>query len=172
MMAVKLLAVCLILGSCTLLGFGLADRLKRQAETIGQLRHVLNTLSNEISFSLSPLPDVLRRVSKEDLGMVSDFAACVARELAQGGSFREAWLSALEQYRRRLGISERTVQILQNLGHSLGTLSRELEVGNIHIALGALKEEEQRVRARYDKDAKMYRSLSIMAGILIVVIFL
>ncbi len=173
MTTVKIAACCLIVLSCALLGLHLADRLRRQAATIEQLKRLLRTLSDGIAFSLEPLPTLLDRAAGEELGVVSEFAACVAQELKsnRNGTLRDTWLSALDRFRRRLGVSDATVRVLQNLGRSLGTMSRDIEVGNLHIALDALDEEERRVRALYDQNGKMYRSLSVIAGILLALLF-
>lgn len=169
---VKIAGICMVVFACAMLGKNMSDRLAARKRTLEHLHHFLTTLSNEISFSLEPLPDIIGRVSREDLGHVSEFARYVARELhnRENATLREVWLRGLDKYRKALGISDETLAVLRTLGKKLGTMSKDIEVGNIALALGSIEEEGRRVQTLYDKNSKLYRNLSIMAGVLIVVI--
>ncbi len=172
--AIRLMGAGCILFACAMLGYLTVRRMRQRVKTLAYLEQFLTTLSDEINFSLEPLPNILASLAEEELGEVRVFAAYLAHELKNrdNATLREVWLAGLDKYRRQMGLSDTTMRILQSLGKKLGTMSREIEIGNLSIAIAGVQEEAKRAQALCDKNSKMYQSLSILSGVLLVIVLI
>ncbi|MBA4494984.1 stage III sporulation protein SpoIIIAB [Paenactinomyces guangxiensis] len=168
----KLLGACLILTACTWIGFQMARHVADRPRQIRQLRSALSYLETEIGYGTRPLIQACRQIASQELGPVSRLFATSAKNLAQmdGASTFECFERAieLEWKNNALGRSEQAIML--NLSRTLGISDREDQLHHLALANSNLKVEEMKAREEQERYEKMYKTVGILAGALIVIL--
>ena len=168
------LGIILVLFSCIAFAVMKIAAAREKIGTTRQMRDVLKRMADQISFTMEPLPDILSRISQEELGETGEFLDELASQLkkSENRSLQEVWSSTLDGYAKRLGLSARTISILSGLGERLGRMSRDIELDNISYTIEELDGEIEAQQALFTKNEKLFRSFGVLVGILIVILFI
>lgn len=86
------------------------------------------------------------------------------------GSAGELWKETLLRYKKETYFQEEELKILFAFGETLGYLDQAQQKKHIDLALLELESVEGRLRREYERMAKVYRSMGVLLGILIVVV--
>ena len=162
----------LVVFAAVMLGRVTAERLADRVRTLEYLRFFLKTLSDRIRFSLEPLPTVVADAAAEPLGRATAFASALARELSARPDvpFPTSWERCLTRCQDGLDVSEETVRLLRTLGRTMGTMSKEIELDHLQTAIEGIEAETARAREAHDRNARTYRGLGALAGLLLVLV--
>lgn len=163
-------AMCVIGGS---IGFGMAGagQLRAREETLGELCSAFAWLEEELSFSLTPLPDLLERLGQSRSGQVGEFFAQVSRTLkrAPEEGFRGAWRVAASGC--CLGVlREEELCVVMGLGDTLGRYDAKSQCQALRLAGGRLEKFRQRAGEERSRLGRVYMALSVAAGLAAVLV--
>lgn len=164
-------AVCVLLGAAVL-GRLAVGRLKERAGTLGQLIDALGYLEEELSFRLSPLPELLECLARQHTGPAGRFfAGCLeAMRASPQEGLRTSWQWAAETYLGILRAEERDV--LLPLGNTLGRYDSEGQRQAIRQALARLEQLRTQAEEERGRLGKLYSTVSLAAGALVVIVFM
>ena len=169
---IRLMGALLTAGGGACLGFAAAGRLTRRARVLRQLAGALEQMDREISFRLTPMPQLMERLGEEYPQPVGTLFVRCCQGLDQLGehSLAEIWRSALEK--TDLDLEDRETAVLGELGEVLG----RFEESGLRSALARTAEEldqaAELARQEAEKRGRMYRVLGLAAGGLLVILLL
>lgn len=169
---IRLLGALLTAGGGAFLGFAAAGRLKRRAGVLRQLASALEQMDREISFRLTPMPELMERLSAEYPPPVGQLFANCRRGMEHLGErpLAEIWREALGE--TDLDLEGRGAAVLDELGEVLGRFGES----GLHDALVRAGEELTRegelAREDGEKRGRMYQVLGLAAGGLLVILLL
>lgn len=168
----QLSGAALIILSCALLGFYQANQLSNRPRQLRQWIKALQRLETEIDYGFTPLPQALVNICGKEQSPVTLLLVEVAEQLGKrsGVTTAEAWQQAIARHwtASSLKIAER--EVLEQLGATLGLSDRSDQIKHIRLALSHLRSEEETAREEQMKYSKMWRSLGILGGTLIVIL--
>jgi len=155
----------------TMIGFTVSNQYTNRPKHIRQLLQALQQLETEISYGMTPLPDALHSIARK----TQDPLAALFRRTAEELSSRavttvDAWQVALEACWHRTAMRSVEKEVIQQLGATLGVSDREDQIKHLHLAMGQLRGEEEAAREDQRRYAKMWRSLGMLGGALIVIL--
>ncbi len=168
----RLIGAALILVGGGGVGMGAARELGRRSETLSSFLAALDQMEAELSFRLTPMPELLGRLSAESKGPVSAFFSRCREGLSSLGDtpFSQVWNQALQEEKLALLPEDRIP--LEQLGAVLGQYDVEGQrnaMEGIRHRLGTCLET---ARETQGKIGRVYRALGISAGVLCVLLFL
>lgn len=168
----KLLGACIILLSSTLIGLRWAERYIRRPREIRQLRSSLLRLESEIHYGATPLPLALQSVSAQTQGPVGRLFLEIGNRLRDEGHrpLYECWSEGIGAAWSYTSMKSPEQNVLLQFGRTLGTSDREDQVKHIRMTLSHLESEEENAIIEQQKNAKLFRSLGILAGALVVIL--
>lgn len=168
----KLLGAVLLFFVCTMTGFWKARQYVRRSQELRQLRGSLSALETEIAYGTTPLHLACGQIGEREAGPVGRFFTRVSEQLCQsdGLSAFECWKHALIEMKPELSLREQDRKILIRLGHKLGLSDKQDQMHHLRLAQKTLETEEAHAAREQEKYEKMYRSLGVLAGALLVIL--
>lgn len=173
-MIIKLIGGSLIIASSTVIGYKLSEKYVKRPGELRSMQTALQMLESEIIFSLNPLPDAFNNIAVCFEGGVKKIFMGAAELLNKrtGMTAQEAWTQSIQNSKSDMHFEEADYKILMEFGNSLGSSDRENQIKNIHLACSKLAMEEKKAEKQREKNEKMYKSLGLLAGVLIVLVLL
>ena len=179
-MIIQILSSVAIIVGCTYIGVFFGNRLSLRQSQLGAFQSALEILKFNILFLNLPLAEALYKVSKSQTGVVGSVFKNVSVELSRGQtlpngaatSVQNAWEMSIAKERRGLNLIDEDILALSEFAARLGSGDRDDQTGNIEITSAKLATLESEARETWKKNAKLYRGLGALAGLLIVVLLI
>lgn len=169
---IKLIGALCIIFAGTMLGFYQALQLAARPRQIRQSQQGLQRLETEILYGFTPLSDALLTVSQSLTGPVSALFARASEGLASGeaGTVADSWGQAVDECWPRTAMKRAERDALLQLGTVLGKSDRTDQAKHLRLAVSVLAAEETEAAEDYRRYGKMWRSLGLLSGALIVIL--
>lgn len=170
----KLLGAILVLISSGGIGFFYASELKRRRTALEEEYSLMRLLLGDIRYMRATLPEALNRAKQRHKGGFEGFLGSMAKKLseASGKEFCALWREAVEEEMKHSAFSKEDKQRMIRFAESIAAAERETVIACFEQFLCEIREELERVNRVTDSKAKLYRSLGVLTGIFIVVLFL
>jgi stage III sporulation protein AB len=168
----KFVGALLVLLAGTLFGFFQAQQLSRRPKQIRQLILALGRLETEIAYGFTHLPDALTALSRQSAEPLSRMFGQMADQLnaAAGRSVNEIWQAAVRDGWKLTSMKEAEKEIMLQLGVTLGQTDREDQVKHLRLGVAQLQAEEELARDEQKRYEKMWKSLGVLSGALVVIL--
>jgi len=174
MMAVKIIGIILTLGASTALGLYLASLGAFRQQDLLEIKKALLILKSEIEYIATPLPQAMANIAARTASPIAQLFAYFANSLKQnedGETAYRLWISAIEAHKKRAFLHEEDWEIIGNFGKTLGYLDKQMQVDSIHFTIDYLDAQISQLQESNAKNKRMYQSLGVIGGILLLVVF-
>ena len=160
----RVVGAVLLIGGTAFLGFSAAAALGRRVRTLRALLGVLELMEREISFRLTPMPDLLEELARRARPPLRElFMRCREGVNRLGEKdLGQLWRDALEQI--PLGLEGEELGFLSELGDVLGRYDGEGQRAALERCRGQLSETLRRAEAERVQQGRMYGVLGLTAG--------
>lgn len=164
-------AMCVIFAG-TMLGFYQALQLSTRTRQIRQVMQGLQRLETEITYSFTPLSQALRQVADSLAGPVAHLfrRSAEALEEKETATVQEGWRLAVEECWSRTAMKRPERDAVLQLGAVLGKSDRSDQAKHLRMTVSLLTAEEAEAAEENRRYGKMWRSLGLLAGVLIVIL--
>lgn len=169
---IKLIGAMCVIMAGTLLGFYQALQLSARPRQLRQALQSLQRLETEILYGFTPLPEALRAVADAGSAPVAELFAVAAERLdaPDAGTVQECWRQTVHDIWPRTAMKRTEQEALLQLGSVLGRSDRGDQAKHLKLAAGVLAAEEAEAAEDYRRYGKMWRSLGLLSGVLIVIL--
>ena len=169
---IRLAGALLAAGGMAWVGFSAARRLARRERTLVQLSAALAQMEREISYRLTPMPQLLGELAENTPGPAGAFFGACRKGLEELGSrsLAEIWHETL--LTAPLDLEDRALAVLDRLGTVLGRYQEEEVRAALARAAEDLAREGELARAEAENRGRMYQVLGLTAGGLLVLLLL
>ena len=169
----RLAGVVLLMLGAAGLGLGAAGQLRRRVESLRTLTGALEQAERELSFRLTPMPELMERLAQQ-AGEPARFLFAHCRdhlwELGEK-SFGELWREALEGESDLL-LGDRERDVLSGLGDVLGSYDAAGQREALQAAGAELERCLRRAEEDRDRLGRVYTALGLGSGAMLVLILL
>jgi len=165
---IKILGTVLVLFACIALSRNKISDYKLKAKVLTSIISSLKEMSDNISFYKKPLHEILHSL-KERTDDVFFKKVVFHLKKDEKETIPGAWEKALND---DIALLPEAKPSLSLLGKNLGTQTAELETENISFCLLELEKILKSSEETLKKNTKMLRSFGILAGIMIVILFI
>ncbi|WP_018923817.1 stage III sporulation protein SpoIIIAB [Salsuginibacillus kocurii] len=163
----------IVLVATTWAGWEWSNRLKQRPQQIRQLKTFLQALEAEVTFGLTPIDEACDKLAAQCDPPLSTFISDFSNRLKQGGYQAErAWEEALNELWTRTSLKKSEKEILTQFGQTLGVYGRTEQKKQIMLALTHLEREEAEARDELKRFEKLFRSLGLLTGLLLVLLLI
>ena len=150
-------------------GFWMAYRLDRRLEEYRQLQRVLMVLSGRMRIG-EPLEQALESCILAGSGPWEGWLRQMAQRLAQREPLSGVWEEELQKAKGSLHLEKEDYQMLAGLGSSLQGARLENCLGLISQQQDYFHAQQQMLEQVIAEQGRMYRSIGVLAGILVMVV--
>ncbi len=142
---------------------------ERNAECQAFLR-LFEKIENEIGYFRAPTKQIYRKLQC-DLPQIRTFLSLLAAHEADEIYF-DAWNEALEGCRERFHLTREQWELVRGFGNCIGKSNEELQLKRLTYYRDALASEAEKERVEMKKNIKVYRTLGLALGSLMVILVL
>ena len=171
MFATMIGAITLV-ASCAALGFYLAAQEGFRVHDLQEFKKALMILNSEIEHLRAPLPiacaNIARRVKEPVTTLFANFSQLLAEN--EGETAYQLWVQAMEGQKSRTHLAAEDWDVLEGFGKTLGYLDKQMQQSAIAYTVDYIDEKTISLHTQSDKNKRMYRSLGVIGGLLLVVL--
>jgi len=168
----SIVGAVVILVSCTALGFYFAAQEKFRVHDLQEFKKALMILSSEIEHMRTPLPlacaNIAKRTNDPVSALFGQFSDLLSNET--GETAYQLWLQTLNGQKKRSYLAAEDWDALEGFGKTLGYLDKQMQQSAIACTVDYIDEKVTGLQTQSDKNSRMYRSLGVIGGLLLVVV--
>lgn len=170
----KLVGASLIIISTTLIGFYFAQKLSDRTKQIRALQMSMQVLETEIVYASTPLLDAFKKMNSVGNEIVIQFFKRIAYYLENldGETTSTCWRKALQDMEPKLALKKDEVEWIRHFGQVVGISDSEDQQKHLRILMTNLQKAEKVAEEEQGKYEKMYRTLGLLSGLVIVILLL
>lgn len=172
-MVIKFLGIIITVASSWIYGYYASEYIKKREEELLSFKKAFVMLGAELKYG-GNLWEVFERVEKRCDGAARRvflaFSSALYEKDERGAEF--VWKKCLEGNTKNSFLSKDDIESLCSFGKGLGFSDGSFQEENINIAVSFIDTKMKELRERYLKESKLYRSLSVMTGLLAAVVVL
>ncbi len=173
-MLIQGIGAVLILLATTLSGFAFAAKEKYRLRELEEIERGILLMKNQISYLGTPLAALLEQISWKTEGItgLAFQEISVQMEERQGNSAEEIWESTWLRIGKKSYLTAVDLEELIAFGRTLGFIEKEQREGSMDMLLHYLRDKQEGINKRLDKNGKLYYSMGVLSGLLLVITLL
>jgi stage III sporulation protein AB len=170
---IKSAGCLMVILSGILAGFYASGELKRQINLIEDVLVVMEIMDNHTMYSKKTFLECFRYLKNKSDGVCKQWTCAIYNDLLSGNgkNFVQVWQSRLTILKQN-GLKGEELDVINEFGSNLANSDRKMLIRMHEIYIERLRHIHDKLQAEYAKKSGMYRSLGIMAGLLIAVILI
>lgn len=169
----KIMGCLFIMLACSGAGFTIAQGFVNRTREIRQLQNILAYIETEIMYGQTPLNEIVENIGKKEVGNIATVFQNLSSELSQGEfDFSECWQRAFLHLRNISSLKDPEIEIMLQVGKTLGKSDRFNQQKNLRIAQNHLQAEEQNALEQQKRYERLSRTLGVLSGILLVILLI
>lgn len=154
------------------MGWDMARRYGQRVQLIIALKSALTALETEIVYAQNGLPDIFKRLAQTESHLLAPFFMATHQALADGqGHLLDVWRDLLDRLPLKQYIGVREKEALIDLARSLGQYDRLSEQKRIQLTRFELEEAYREAKQNHERYGKMARTMGVLFGLLIMILF-
>lgn len=169
----KWLGALLFIGTTSWIGFEWSHRLMQRPKQIRQLKNALQMLEAEIVYSQSPLQEAFSMIANQVPRPVGLFFDRLSRDMQEENiDFYKLWDQHVHSLMKGSSLGENDGEIMRQFGRTLGQHDFYQQQKHIQLALSHLDRELEDARDNQFKYSKMAKTLGVLFGLFVVILFI
>lgn len=171
---VKFIGIAMIAMACGLFGFSISFDYVSRIRKIEKIKKMLVLLKGEIKYKNSEVIETISTVEEMTDGLSKEFLSEVIRTFNdEKCSINYAWKKSVNKILEdNKNLHEEDMRCLLELGTSIGITERETQISNIMNTIEILDLKINELNEGRGEKCKLYRTLGMMAGMFIMIVFI
>jgi len=174
MIALRIFGMMLTLAASSALGLYLSSLGKFRRQDLLEFKKALLILKSEIEYIAAPLPEAIANIAVRTADPISkiftDFALSL-KDNDEGETAYQLWLAAIHSHKKKSFLKKNDWELIESFGKTLGYLDKQMQVDSIRFVTDYVDSQVEELQAEENKNQRMYRSLGVIGGILLLVVF-
>ena len=174
MIAFRIMGMIFTIAASAALGFYLSNLGKFRLQDLQEIKKALLILRSEIEYVATPLPEAMANIGKRTSLPVSKIFNHFAENLRSndsGDSAYHLWLAAIDAHKKETFLKDEDWEVVENFGKTLGYLDKQMQIETIKLTTDYINSQAAGLQEDNSKNQRMYRSLGLIGGVLLLVIF-
>lgn len=169
MLILKLVIAGLIVAVCTTIGIMKAQKYESREYILREAIMLFKGLKNEISYTLTPIPNAIESVRQNMKTSLKDVMGAVSFELLQHNLSGE---TVTNEIARLIELTPYDIQVISNGIISLGKTDVDGQVSVINMTCDTLENQLSDSIESKKKNSKLYKTVGIATGLMIAIVFI
>lgn len=171
-MLLKLSGSLFVIISCGLLGLKFSNDYVGRIIKLNNFKKMIKILKNEITYNNESILEAIRKSVTTADKMIDEFLFGVIDIYKNGVSLKEAWENSVEINLKKSVMKDTDLELIKQLGNNLGVTCRETQIDYIDNFIGKIDMLEAELQEQKEEKCKLYKSMGVMTGLFIVVLFI
>lgn len=168
----KWIGALLLIGTTTWIGLEVSKRLNDRPKHIRQLKNALQILEAEILYSQLPLQDAFTTIAKQIPKPMNAFFKSLSEGMKTSGiELTSLWEENVDRLMQQSSLGTTEKEILNQFGQTLGQHDFTHQQKQIQLTVSHLDRELEEARDNQFKYSKMAKSLGVLCGLFLVLLF-
>lgn len=170
----KFVLILVVFGMSTFIGYALANRFVSRATELKDLLLAFEIFETKIKYTYDSLSTTFLYIADNLKSKVYRIFYITAEEIKQNKNMSagEIFKTVIDNEKIFLNLKKEDIEILKELGVSLGQTDVEGQLKNIRLVSAAIKKQLDSATEEKDKNFKLYRNMGVMCGLIIIIILL
>jgi len=161
-----------IVVATSLLGWHFGGLGAKRARDLLEFKKSLIMLKSQIDYTIYTLPQAFLHISERVVPPFDIFYTKISQELEDSrGDISTIWGQAVSRLRFSY-LHKNDMDNIALLGTSLGLADVDVQINSIDMVITTIDDTLTKLGVQNAKDAKMYRGLGVVAGLLITIVLL
>ncbi len=171
-MTIKIIGGVLIILSNLLIGFYYGYKEIFRQNDLMEIQKALEILKTEINYSMSTLIEATENIKSKTKLPISKIFYSLQKKLlnASDETIENLWIQSVQENKKYTYFNKEDIEHILSFGKVLGYLDKEMQLINIKILTDYLNRKILEIDKTKNKNKKLYITLSILVGLLILVI--
>lgn len=170
----KLAGTILLMMGCIGLGINRVADEKRRIRELREIRRIILRIQSEMVYGKRTLPEICLLLSQYMEEPYSQAFCDIFQNMEKndGSVLNTIWKEYMEACMKGMPLKEEEKAVLIRLPEHLGILDENIQAANIGQSLDVIEERIRRSETEYESKSKVILSISIMAGLFLIIILL
>lgn len=170
----KILGMVMIFICSTLLGHMQGEYYRQRYLELIYLKKIVILIRGEIRYNCGILSEVFGNVAKKLKEPYGNIFGQFSRELNEGRGtlFFDIWKRVVIGRLSETKLWEKDVEGFKELGENMGYLDMEMQLNYIDFYIDKLQKEIQEAEEKLRGNIKLFKTLGIMGGLLIIILII
>lgn len=167
----KLAGIIILMLGCIGLGIDKVSEEKRRLCHLREIRNMIVRIQNEMVYGKRTLPEICIILSRNTIEPYCSAFLQVFQRLEEndGTMLENIWKEQLKNCMEDMPLEEAEKNILINLPEHMGIMDGTMQAADIGQSLDMLTGHIAKTEAEYENKAKVIMSVSVMAGLFLVI---
>lgn len=167
----KLAGIIILMLGCIGLGIDKVSEEKRRISQLREIRNMIVRIQNEMVYGKRTLPEICIILSRSAMEPYSSAFLQVFRRLEEndGTILENIWKEQLKNCMEDMPLKDEEKNILINLPEHMGIMESAMQAADIGQSLDMLTDHIAKTETEYENKAKVIMSVSVMAGLFLVI---
>lgn len=167
----KLAGIIILMFGCIGLGIDKVSEEKRRISQLREIRNIVVRIQNEMIYGKRTLPEICIILSRSAIEPYSSAFLEVFRRLEEndGTILENIWKEQLKSCMKDMPLEEEEKNILISLPEHMGIMDGAMQAADIGQSLDMLTGHIAKTETEYENKAKVIMSVSVMAGLFLVI---
>lgn len=168
----KLFGILMILIASWGYAGSLVTQLNHRRKHLGDCGEMLELLMGEIRYGKTPLQEAFLQTASRLGGILGEILKEIAEKLAENNyrSMEQVWNECFENRQKELGFTKEELEVVKNIGKNLGYLDIQTQMAHLTMYQKQMEGFLQQVEKTSKEKKKLYRSLSMVAGVMVILL--
>lgn len=164
--------VIVVCTSC--IGILYSESLKKRQTQLKEMDRLMMSISDEIRFLMTPLPQIFENISRDSDGEFGELFGEMAAEMKKDETFDiyDVYDGVQQQMRKEFYFNENDLILIRSFFRKLGENDVMGEQNSIEFIRAKMKRVIEENEESIKKDSKLAKSLSLALGLVIVILIL
>ncbi len=169
MIVIKIIILLGIFISSIYIGMLISNKYTDRVEELKNIKSALNIFETKIRYTYETIPEAFAEISKQFDGKKVGELFKIAVEELKENTAGMAWKNAIEK--TNLSINMEDKNVIEDLSKTLGSTDIQGQISQIELTQNLLDKQIENAEIEKSKNAKMYKTLGGIVGLMIVIIF-
>ena len=166
---VKTILLFAIFSLSTGIGILISKMYENRVKELRQFKNILNIIKTKIKFTYEPLAEIFNQISQEKSSKIEEIFENMTYKLAFE-NVKYSWMDAIQE--ADISITQEDKDILKELGKVLGQTDADSQVNEIEVTESFLNMQIEKAEEARKKNQKMYKTLGVVVGLVVVIILI
>lgn len=171
---VKWIGMALVFISCSGIGIMYSMIYKQRVEELLEWKKGITLLKSEIEFSLTPLSEAFETIGKRLEGEIKKVFVALSLLLKENPHYAMDKIDdkIIKGLFSEACLNEKDTQKLMSFIKNLGLKDKESQMNHLSLHIKNIEQDVETAKRDEEKNNKLFKTLGVLSGIFIVVIFI
>ena len=170
----KIIGIIVVLAASWGYGSGLIYRLNQHRSQLFSLRELIDLFLGEIQYGKVPLQEACIAIGDRLPEPFREVLSSISEELSgkKYQSFESVWREQFHLKEKEFSFTEQEKSVLYGVGKNLGYLDVEAQLRHLQLYQREVDELLEQLQRNIKEKKKVYRSVSLMVGAMVILLFI